>query len=91
MKKICKILTWYYILIKRLLKKPGFLIILLLIPLFSVFLNLAAEEEKSIVKVAIASYDKSDYAQKIIDKVSENNKLVSPRKAPACARSFRRW
>lgn len=77
MKKICKILTWYYILIKRLLKKPGFLIILLLIPLFSVFLNLAAEEEKSIVKVAIASYDKSDYAQEIIDKVSENNKLVS--------------
>lgn len=77
MKKICKILTWYYILIKRLLKKPGFLIILLLIPLFSVFLNLAAEEEKSIVKVAVASYDKSDYAQEIIDKVSENNKLVS--------------
>lgn len=72
-----KIFTWYFILVKRLLKKPGFLMILLLIPILSVCLNMAADEEKSIVKVAVASKDKSDYAKSVVESIDRESELIS--------------
>lgn len=76
-KQLSKIFTWYYILVKRLLKKPGFLMILLLIPILAIGLNLAADEEKSIVKVSLASKDKSEYAQSVIDSIDKESDLLS--------------
>ena len=45
MRKLKRIFTWYLLLQKRLLKKPLFLILLVLIPVLCLFYSDAAREE----------------------------------------------
>mgnify|MGYP000210132974 CR=1 FL=1 len=45
--------TWYLLLTKRLLKKPSFWAVLLLVPVMVFGLGLAAQEESHILRIAV--------------------------------------
>jgi len=72
-----RLLFWYYALNKRLIKKVSFLIILLLIPLFTIFMANTAKEESGFVRIALVSEDPADpIAADIIAKVKETTKIT---------------
>ena len=53
-------LTWYLLLTKRLLKKPSFWAVLLLVPVMVFGLGLAAQEEAHILRIAVYAEPSSD-------------------------------
>ena len=52
--------TWYLLLTKRLLKKPSFWAVLLLVPVMVFGLGLAAQEESHILRIAVYAEPSSD-------------------------------
>ena len=77
MKNLKRLLFWYWALNKRLLKKPSFLIILLLIPLFTLFVSQAAEKGSGFVEIAVVALDKEDaLAADIISEIKEGNRIA---------------
>lgn len=74
---IKKILIWYFMLSKRLLKKTGFLIILLLIPLLAFLMNYFIEKEDSgLLHVALASEDEHDeFAKNLLKKIDADSEV----------------
>lgn len=68
----------FLLLNKRLLKKPTFVIVILLIPLIALSLNFLSEGEAGIVTVALSREDENDaYAKKLCDEIVENTSLIS--------------
>ena len=56
-----RVFTWFLMLVKRLLKKPGFLIILFLIPVFSfVFHMYSKDDVGGLLRIALAVEDNND-------------------------------
>ncbi len=77
MEKIKRILTWALLLNKRLFKKPGFLVILLLIPALVFGVNLMAQEDSGAVTVALAMEDPEDpLANEIVDSMIGSSRLL---------------
>ena len=54
------LLIRYFLLCKRLLKRPSFILILLLVPAFSLITNLTATEDTGFVRIAVSCEDRSD-------------------------------
>ena len=77
MKTTNRLLFWYYALTKRLIKRPAFLIILALIPIFAFSLSGVSGEESGFVHVAMVQEDKTDSAaSNIIKELKANNKIA---------------
>lgn len=69
--------TWFFLLLKRLYKKPTFLAILLLIPLLTFGYGVIAREDSGVLTVALASQDPADpMAQKIITYLQGGDSLL---------------
>lgn len=67
----------YYVLNKRLLKKASFLVVLLLIPVFTLLITLSAEQKSGIVHIALVAQDKNDaFSATLIEELSVPGKIV---------------
>lgn len=72
-----KLFTLYLLLNKRLLKKPTYLAILLLIPLLVALFQIAAQENSGVLSVALASQDPQDtFAAEFIEKLYTDKSLI---------------
>lgn len=77
MMNIKKILKHSLIVSKRLFVRPGFLILLLLIPLLVIGMRVISAKESGVVSIALAAEDKSDpVAMQIIQKLTENDPII---------------
>lgn len=71
-------LLWLGMLSKRLLKKPGFVAILLLIPLLTVFYASAASQSSGVLTVALAAENPADpMARQVISDLSASEDLIN--------------
>lgn len=71
-------LLWLAMLCKRLLKKPSFLIILLLVPLCVFLLGVASKGDSGFLSIALSATDKNDaVSAEIIDTLLEDNSLIN--------------
>ena len=66
-RKFIRGLVWIYLLTKRLLKKPLFLLTLALIPIMTFAMSVFAEEESSIVRVGLYTMDNGRADDREID------------------------
>ncbi len=73
--KISRLLFWYYALLKRLVKRPSFLIILALIPLFAFSVARLSSEPSGFVHIAIVS-NGEESADEIIKELQADNKIA---------------
>ncbi|MGN1095376.1 MAG: ABC transporter permease, partial [Eubacteriales bacterium] len=77
MKKIRKILLTYLLWNKRLLKKPAFIAVIILIPLLVFSMSVAGKEESGVVSVALARTDNSDtLSLEVINSLTKSSGLV---------------
>ena len=77
MRKISKALKFLLLLNKRLLKRPSFLAVLLVIPIVSLLVVMMAGEEGGIVKIALAGETKKAASGAIIEKLMSDDGLIS--------------
>lgn len=80
MRKVRRALIWFYLLTKRLLKKPIFLVTLLLIPLFALVMSIALKEESAMVRVALYTSDEDAMAEEVIDTLLREESVVEFRR-----------
>ncbi|MBR6812030.1 MAG: ABC transporter permease [Oscillospiraceae bacterium] len=66
MKNLKRLLTWYALLNKRLFRRAGFIIVLLIIPVLVLGISLAAKEESGILNIGLYLKDESDPTAKEI-------------------------
>ncbi|MEE0264989.1 MAG: ABC transporter permease [Acutalibacteraceae bacterium] len=77
MQKLKKLLLWYLLLTKRLIKKPVFIIILIMIPVLVLSLNLIAKQDSGVLTIALAQEDTSDEMScEIINSITEEKSLI---------------
>ena len=67
---------WMYLLTKRLLKKPIFLITLALIPLMAFAIGVLSGEDSSVVRVALYSRTEDAVAEQVIERLMEADSIV---------------
>ena len=74
---ISKVLTWYWMLNKRLLKKVGFIVILILIPVFAfVFHHFVEQDNGGLLRIALAMEDAEDeLARKLMNRVNQQSQV----------------
>ncbi len=78
MRKISKALKFLLLLNKRLLKRPSFLAVLLVIPIISFLVVMMAGEEGGIVKIALAGETKKAVSSNaVIEKLMSDEGLIS--------------
>lgn len=75
MSKLRRLLLWYCLLSKRLLRRPAYLAVLVLVPLFCVAILLFSHQESGVITVALHCQDPSDPAagqaqQRLLEKKS---------------------
>ena len=72
---ISRMITWYLMLTKRLIKKIGFMIILFMIPVFAlVFRHYSKENTGGFLRIALATENGSEeLAEEIMEKVNEES------------------
>ncbi len=75
-RKFTHALVWLYLLTKRLLKKPVFLLTLVLIPIMAFAMNEFAKEESSIVRVGLYTADEDAVAEHIITQLLHSDSVV---------------
>lgn len=71
-----KIFLWFWLLTKRLYKKPAFLVLMLLIPVLVFGYGLAARGDSGIVTVTTFWEDSDDAARGIVAHLENNNQLT---------------
>lgn len=69
-------LTWYYILHKRLFKKPGFAVILCVMLLLSGLMAVASREQAGFLHIAVAAQKTDAAAERAIARLQDGNRLV---------------
>lgn len=72
-----KILTWYYMFTKRLLRHYSFVVILLMIPVLLPIADSVMSKDSSVFKVALSSQDESESAKKAIKRLCESDSIIS--------------
>lgn len=77
MKGIKKYLIWFLMYTKRLLKKPAFLILLLLIPTFLPLISVMMKGESGILTIALVNENKNETAEKIIGKLTDKESIIN--------------
>ena len=78
--KLRRFCLWYWLMTKRLLKKPSYLVLLLAVPVLTVALTVAAREDTGLITVALAGGDNDPVA------VSAKEQLLSTRGLLRCIR-----
>lgn len=78
--KLIHALVWLYLLTKRLLKKPIFLLTLALIPVLAFAVSIFAQEEASIIRVGLYSSDEDVMVEEIISSLMEEESIVQFRR-----------
>lgn len=77
MQKLKKLLLWYLLLTKRLIKKPVFIIILIMIPVLVLSLNLISKQDSGVLTIALAQEDTNDdVSSKIVNSLMEEKSLI---------------
>ena len=77
MRKTNRFLLWYGLLTKRLLKRPGYLAVLLLVPLLTTALALATRQDSGVVTVAIACESREDpLSSAAVDRLLNEKSIV---------------
>ncbi len=74
--KLNLLLFWYYALLKRLIKRPGFLMLLLLIPVLTVIFIKASGEERGFISIAIVNEDQTRESEEIVKRLETDNKIA---------------
>ncbi len=69
-------LTWYGILHKRLLKKPGFLVILCAIIMLTVMMTVVSRADAGFVHIAIAAEEQSPETDRVIERLKNTGKII---------------
>lgn len=59
--------TWWYLTEKRLFKKPGYLLVLLLVPLLTVGMRMGSKEEAGMVTVGLCCEEQGGLSEEIIE------------------------
>ncbi len=78
MQNLKKLLLWYLLLTKRLLKKPVFIIILVMIPVLVISLNLISKQDNGVLTIALAQEDSDDeLSSEIVNSLTEEKSLIS--------------
>ncbi len=73
-----KLFTWFVLLNKRLLKKPAYLAILILIPLLTLLFQAAAQENSGVLSVVLASQQPQDsFTAEIIEKLCSDTSVIA--------------
>ena len=70
---------WFWLLTKRLYKRPTFLAILLLIPLLSLIYSYSVDTDAGILTVALATKEPSSLTDQVFTDLQENGNLISYR------------
>ncbi len=77
MRRIQRMLLRFWLLSKRLYKKPAFLVILLLIPLLTVGYSAAAQEESGMLTIALAAEDAQDaLSADLLREIEQSSELI---------------
>ena len=76
MKQIQRFFLWYWLLTKRLFRKPVFWILLLCVPLMAGAMAAAAKQDSSIVRVALVCATDDGAAQRSADRLLNSDSLV---------------
>lgn len=74
MNNCCK---WLWILNKRLYKKFVFLLILILIPLFGIFMGFMNQQESGILTIGFIVEEKSEIAKKVVTELKNSSNLIN--------------
>lgn len=70
-------MKWLYFLTKRLLKKPAFLAVLVLLPLLTLLYTNAAQDDSGVVTIALAAEaGADDLACRLLQELPEESKLI---------------
>jgi len=77
MKKLRQFFMWILLLNKRLFKKPGFLVILVMIPLLVLAVDLIGDEDSGALTVALSIEDSDDpLATEIVKSLTDSSRLI---------------
>lgn len=77
MKKLQKSLFWFYLTCKRLVKKPGFLLLLCSIPVMVLAMGLAAKEESGMLKIVLyQENDADELSSKLVADLLEEESVL---------------
>ncbi|MGN1126200.1 MAG: hypothetical protein ACI4RI_02045 [Ruminococcus sp.] len=77
MKLLKKAVVWFVLLAKRFFKKPVFILILSLIPLFVVALNVVAHQDGGVVSVALVQENKEDeLSSEIVEDLLSEDSII---------------
>lgn len=72
-----KIILWYLLLTKRLLKKPVFIVVLVMVPLLVLALGMVSKEDSGVLTVALAQENKDDgLSSEIVNSLLSEHKLI---------------
>ena len=74
MNNCCK---WLWILNKRLYKKFVFLLILILIPLFGIFMGFMNQQESGILTIGFIVEEESEIAKKVVTELKNSSNLIN--------------
>lgn len=69
-------LTWWYLTEKRLLKKPGYLLVLLLVPLLAWGMNLQSREEAGMVTIGLCAEERGGLAEELLGQMLEQQGVL---------------
>lgn len=75
-KRLNHALVWLYLLTKRLVKKPVFLLTLALIPIMAFAMSVFAQEESSMVRVALYTVEEDATAEHVIKELLSADSVV---------------
>lgn len=77
MKRIRRCFLWYALLSKRLLRRPAYLAVLLLVPLFALGLLLFSGEDSGVLRIVLALEDPDDPAARAaVGRLTENDSVL---------------
>ncbi len=76
MKSMKKLLTWIWLLNKRLFRKPTFLVLLFLIPLLVFGYGFVAREDSGMVTIVLAQEGEDPLARQVIDDLLDSSQLI---------------
>lgn len=89
MKTVKTLLLRAFLLNKRLLKKPSFLLILCLVPLLTLAMVFLAKEESGILTITLCTEDKNDpIAKEIIDNLLNDDGVLYFKKADTAEKAY---